>query len=184
METDPKPDELPKADELPDWAQKEIDKLRKENAANRVKAKEAEDRAAKAAMTEEERRKAEAQENDKKLTAAEQRAHNFALQLSVERQARKMGIVDEEAAFRLLDASKVEFDDAGNPTNVEALLGELVKARTWLLGGGEAKPTGGNPSAPPKKRGGELTQKDLADMTPQQIAEMDTAEVQKAMTRT
>ena len=54
--------------------------------------------------------------------------------LTVEREARKLGLFDEDAAFRLLDSSKLKFDDDGRPTNAGDLLKELVKERPYLSG--------------------------------------------------
>jgi hypothetical protein len=48
--------------------------------------------------------------------------------------ASRLGIVDPEAAYRLLDMSKLEFDEDGNPTNLDKALQELLKARPYLAG--------------------------------------------------
>ncbi len=53
--------------------------------------------------------------------------------MEIERQARKLAIVDEDAAYRLLDAARIEYDAGGNPSNVEALLKDLVKAKPYLV---------------------------------------------------
>jgi len=57
--------------------------------------------------------------------------------------ANRLGIVDADAAFKLLDHGKLEFDESGKPTNVEALLKGLLTERPWLAGGGTSA---GNPS--------------------------------------
>jgi hypothetical protein len=123
---------------LPEWARKAIEKANREAAAARTKLKEAADAAERAKLTDEERRTAELDEARSKASTAEKRAQETALQLSVERQARKLGIVDEDAAFRLLDTAAVEFDENGKPSNVEALLKTLTESRPWLLGDGKA----------------------------------------------
>lgn len=48
--------------------------------------------------------------------------------------AQRLGIIDPDAAWRLLDLSSVEYDDEGNPTNIEAVLRGLVQKRPWLAG--------------------------------------------------
>jgi chemotaxis protein histidine kinase CheA len=48
--------------------------------------------------------------------------------------ASRLGIVDPEAAYRLLDMSKLEFDEDGNPTNLDKALQELLKAKPYLAG--------------------------------------------------
>jgi hypothetical protein len=60
--------------------------------------------------------------------------------------ASRLGIVDPEAAYRLLDLSKVEFDDDGNPTNLDKALQELLKAKPYLAG--HATAGAGSPTNP------------------------------------
>lgn len=50
--------------------------------------------------------------------------------------ASKLGIVDPDAAFRLLDQSKLEFDDSGKLKNAEMLLKALITEKPYLAGGG------------------------------------------------
>ncbi len=50
----------------------------------------------------------------------------------VERQARLLGIVDEDAAYRLLDLAAVELDADGKPQNIEKLLKALLEAKPYL----------------------------------------------------
>lgn len=85
-----------------------------------------------------------------------QKTHENALRQSQERivnyevrlQAAKMGIVDPDAAAKLLDWSELEYDDAGAPTNVEDLLSDLLKAKPYLKAQGRTVTSGGatNPS--------------------------------------
>lgn len=65
--------------------------------------------------------------------------------------AGKLGIVDPDAAFKLMEPSKLEFNKDGKPTNVEPLLRDLVKEKPWLVGSGtsasnHAKNHGGDSS--------------------------------------
>jgi len=46
--------------------------------------------------------------------------------------ASKLGIVDPEAAYRLLDVAELEFEDDGRPKNVEQALRALIKAKPYL----------------------------------------------------
>ena len=64
------------------------------------------------------------------------------------KQASKLSIIDVDAASRLIDGSRIEYDDNGNPTNVEVLLKDLAKARPWLVGKQQVQSSGGatNPS--------------------------------------
>jgi hypothetical protein len=133
-----------------------IEKLRAENAAGKATAKELE--TARARLKEiEDKDKSEveklagtAKEASEKLTAAEARARDLAIRLSVERAARKQGFIDEDDAFRLIDHKAVAMDDEGTPTNVETLLTALAKAKPHLVGeangnGKATKPVPGTP---------------------------------------
>jgi hypothetical protein len=73
------------------------------------------------------------------------------------KQASKLNIIDIDAASKLIDASQIEYDDAGNPTNIDALLKDLVKQRSWLVNkqpaqqtsaGGATNPSRSQSSAP------------------------------------
>jgi hypothetical protein len=68
----------------------------------------------------------------------------------VEQQARKLGIIDEDAAVRLLDWSELEFNEGGTPTNAAKLLEKLVKDKPYLAPKQDvpAQPSNGQPSAP------------------------------------
>lgn len=83
-------------------------------------------------LSEAEKLNKRAAEAEAKAQAAEARIKEMNTRGEIERQARKLGIVDEDAAYRLLDVTKLEFDDAGSPTNAEALLKDLVKAKPYL----------------------------------------------------
>ena len=47
--------------------------------------------------------------------------------------AQKLGIVDPDAAYRLLDLAELKFDEDGNPTNLEKVLQDLLKAKPYLI---------------------------------------------------
>ncbi|MBC8140011.1 MAG: hypothetical protein H7Y38_01070 [Armatimonadetes bacterium] len=122
-----------------------------------------------------------AAEAEKKVAAAEATLRETYLRLDVERAARKLSIVDEDAAFRLMDTGAVKFDANGKPQNVEALLAELVKAKPYLAG--EPGGSGGSPTNPARPRGGGLTRDALAKMTAKQIAALPQDEVLAAMSK-
>lgn len=104
-------------------------------------------------------------------------------QAAVERAARKLNIVDEEAAYALLDKSKIEFD-GDTPKNIEALLTELVKAKSYLVGqpGGTGGGSSSSATNPPRGgAGGSISVEAIKQMTPQQIAALPKAEFDKVM---
>ncbi len=60
--------------------------------------------------------------------------------------ASRLGIVDPEAAYKLLDTARIEFDEDGTPRNIEAALKELVKAKAYLAAPPTASGSLTNPS--------------------------------------
>lgn len=77
------------------------------------------------------------------------------LSVAVMGAAGQHGITDPDAAQRLLDADKVEYDESGQPTNIEPLLKGLVEARPYLTAGTRPQGSanggegGGRPNAEP-----------------------------------
>jgi DNA repair exonuclease SbcCD ATPase subunit len=130
-----------------------IRKLRESEKAAKAQAKELEDLKARLReiddkdKSEIEKQAARAQEATAKLTAAEQRAADLALQMAVERAARKLGFIDEDDAYRLIDRRAVETDDAGAPTNVDDLLKALARAKPHLVGDADGGTKNGNGTA-------------------------------------
>jgi hypothetical protein len=104
------------------------------------------------------------EETEHRARTAEERARSLEVRLEVERFARRAGIVDEDAAFRLLDTGRVEYDATGKPTNVETLVRELAEARPWLVEG-----RAGSPMNPPRDDFRTLTVEAIRRMTPEQI---------------
>ncbi len=95
-----------------------------------------------------------AKEAEEGLTKRETELRQERLERSIEREARKLNVVDEDAALRLLDVSKIKYDDADKPTNVAELLGQLVKDKPYLVA---VAGSGGSAANPSLGRGGSLT---------------------------
>lgn len=61
--------------------------------------------------------------------------------------AQKLNIVDPDAAYRLLDTSSLEFDDSGQPKDIEKALKTLLANKPYLAAGtvhtSAANPAGG-----------------------------------------
>jgi len=80
------------------------------------------------------------------------------IRYEVERQATLLGIIDPDAAARLLDTSKLEYDEEGIPKNAKALLETLLKQKSYLAPpaqtqtspppNGTTAPTAGTPVQP------------------------------------
>lgn len=125
-----------------------VEQLRREAAANRKRAAELEARLKtddEAKLSEHERLTRRAAEAEQRAVAAEQAAATLRIRAEIERQARALGCVDEEAAYRLLDLTTVECDSSGLPLNAKALVRELLDKRPWLK---QPRPTQPVPSTP------------------------------------
>jgi hypothetical protein len=153
-------------------AQRTIDQLRDEVRAGKATQKELDEARKKlkeiedAGKSELERATARATEEEQRRTAAEQRAADLALQLTVERAAGKLGFHDPDDAFRLIDRRAVKLSEDGEPENVEELLKALAKAKPHLVKAeGEAKGGGtaakGTPPNPKPGNGKAPTRDDL-----------------------
>lgn len=98
----------------------------------------------------------EAKTATEQLTAAQTRAQDLAVQLFVERAARKLGFIDEDDAYRLIDRKAIEFDDDGDldTDQVESLLKDLAKAKPHLIresGSGSGSGSSGGEGGEKKK---------------------------------
>ena len=128
--------------------QREIKALRQEAAAARIKAKELDDLKAKLEadkLTKEEAQAKRIADLERAqadaLTAHQERTVRYEVQLA----AGKLGIVDADAAVRLLDLSELTFADDGTPTNANEVLKALIVARPWLA---PPAPVAAQPAAP------------------------------------
>ena len=179
-EDDPKPGEgdPPKGDDAKDdgddfdkeRALATIRKLREKERAGVATQKQLDDALARLKAIEDkdksetERLAGQAQDASEKLAAAERRAADLALRLTVERTATKLGFHDPDDAFRLLDRKAVAMDDDGDPTNVETLLKDLAKAKPHLVkaDGADKKADRGTPTTP-KPNGKALSPEELVE---------------------
>ena len=133
--------------------EKIITDLRKENAQHRNENKDLKafkEKTDAATQTEAEKLQNQSKQATEKLTATEQALRAERTERAIEKAARKLNIVDEEAALALV-GSKVEYDEAGKPTNVDALLTDLVKAKPYLVQQAQSG-SAGNPG-----RGGQVS---------------------------
>lgn len=78
------------------------------------------------------------------------------VQYEVERAATKLGVIDPDAAARLLDWDALEFDADGMPTNADTLLKDLLKAKPYLAG--RAGATSGGATNPARSATGQFSQ--------------------------
>jgi len=148
--------------ELPEAVRAQLQAARKAARDAKAEARAATQRAADAEaklkdkedadLSELERAQHRATEAEAAADAARASAKETALRYEVAVLTNKLNLHDADTAYRLLDASTVEWGDDSRPTNVEALMKALVKERPFLVkakaeGGVEPTPDGGDKPA-------------------------------------
>lgn len=88
-----------------------------------------------AAKSELQKAQERAAELEKKIEADKLERREMAVSHEIAIQSGKLGIVDGDVAYKLLDKEAIEFDDNGKPKNIEDLLKNLVQDKPYLLGG-------------------------------------------------
>jgi len=161
-----------------------VARLRKENAANRVKAKalEAERDALKtkvdehdsANLTDLQRLEAERNTFADQAKKNAEKASSLALKYEAIVLANKLNIVDPDAAVKLLDEDSIEWNDAGSPTNLQSLLETLVESKPYLKAPKTVAPnlnaTNGASTGRTDSKGSALTLDEIKKMSPQEQA--------------
>jgi len=122
-----------------------VRKLRAEAAEYRKRLRELESKVKadeEAKLTEQEKLQKRLAELERKEAEYKQILQARTLEYEVKLQASKLGVVDPDAAYRLLDLKQIEFDDDGRPVNLERVLKELVAQKPYLVvSGGMPSPT-------------------------------------------
>lgn len=151
-----------------------VKRLRAEAASYRTEAKklaeklkEFEDQQ----LSETEKAKKDAAEARERAEKAEAKARSLAIRYEVMLHAAKMGCIDPEAAFALIDQASITVDEAtGTPTNVEDVLKALAKNKAYLFGQKSGGSGGGSTTNPPSSaHGGKLTIEDVKKMSEAEI---------------
>lgn len=121
-----------------------VRKLRREAADYRKRLRELEQRVQQyeeEKLSETERLQKRLAEAEREITRLQQERQERLLKYEVQLAAGKLGIIDPDAAYRLLDLNLVEFDDDGEPQNIEKLLRDLVAEKPYLVAGSGVSPT-------------------------------------------
>lgn len=142
-----------------------VKKLRAEAAEYRRRLRELEQTVKQheeAKLTESERLQKRLAELEREQATWQRERQEHTLRYEAMLSAQRLGLVDPEAAYRLLDRAAVEFDDDGRPRNIEQLLRDLVKTRPWLAGQTAASGLTTNP-ATGQTRTATFTASQLAD---------------------
>ncbi len=75
---------------------------------------------------------------EKERESWQSKQKEIAAQYDVALKAAKLGIVDPDAAWKLLDRSELQYDADDKPSNTELLLQGLLKEKPYLAGGGSS----------------------------------------------
>jgi hypothetical protein len=113
------------------------------------------------------------QELEGRFQLADRQVRELRLQNTVITASMDKGIVDPDAAFRLLDKDGVEYD-GDRPTNVSDLLDALIEQKPYLKAASKDAPKGGkggssSPTQPANPGGRKLTMEDIQQMTSAEI---------------
>lgn len=170
-------DDLGNVNLTPEQMAREITKLRRLEAEHRTARHAAEAKVTeyeRATLTKEEQLAAKLSDAERERSELVIKQQERMLSYEVKLQAAALGIVDPDAAAKLMDVAQIEYDDAGAPKNISKLLKELVAAKPYLAGsnaqGGQQTPPkpGASPTNPPSGNGraAGYTQTQIAAMTP------------------
>lgn len=129
-----------------------VARLRAEAAGYRKRVRELEQVAKQnedAKLSETERLQKRLAELERQQSTYEQERQERTLRYEVMLAAGRMGIVDPEAAYRLLDLASIEFDADGRPQAIDKALTELVQQKPYL----RVQVSSGNPTNPARAGG-------------------------------
>lgn len=99
-----------------------------------------------------------------KAAALEAQVKTFVLQSAIATAETK--VADPEVALKLIDQSKLKFNEQGAPENLNDLLKELVEQKPYLAAGPGVGPT---PASNPARAGAKYTLEQVKAMTPDEI---------------
>ncbi len=140
-----------------------VAELRKEAAANRKKAADAEARLKElddAKLSETERLTKRTAELEAQLVATQGQHREALIRAAVEREAHAQGAVKADVVYRLVDRSAITLDDSGEVKGADKAVAALLKDEPYL----KATAAGTAPiNGPPRGNGATQTREQLAD---------------------
>lgn len=151
----------------PEQLTAELAKVRREAAGYRTKLKTFEDQAAQEAaakLSDLEKAQMKVADLEKALGEQTRREQERTVRYEIQAHAAKLGIIDPEAAYALMDRAQLDYTDDGAPKNVNKLLKELIASKPYLAGP-VAQGSAANPARNPAQAG-TYTESQIAAMTP------------------
>ena len=158
-------------------------KLARENQALRKRLRDAEAaqrEREEAELSEQERVKRRMVEMEQTLDATRAQVRDARLTAAISAKAPALGIVDVDAATRLLDLSDLDYDDDAGWSGIGEALQALTVQRPWLVQTGTAPAMDANPANPARRRS-RVTRDQLASMTQAEIDALPWEDVQAAL---
>ncbi len=111
---------------------KELNEKAKNAEAELEKVKKAEEKAKQDKLKEEGKLQELLEAKEKELEDLENSFKQQKIENQIVSVASRLNVVDTDAVARLLDSSKIETDDKGNPTNVEDVVKTLLSEKPYL----------------------------------------------------
>lgn len=123
-------------------------------------------------QTELEQANARIAELERQAADATTTAQETRLRAAVVAEAAKQKAVDPADVFALLDRAEIEFDDDGNPKNLEAVVSSLLEAKPHLAASnGGVRPAGPDLGARGGGDGEQISREALKSMSPEAVRE-------------
>lgn len=160
-------------------------KLTRENASLRKRLREIEAQVKareEAEMTEQERSQRRMVEIEQELEANRAALRETRLRAAIAAEAPKLGIVDVDAATRLLDTSALDYEADTGWEGVGDALRDLTHERPWLVSTTTAPAADAN-TANPARRRSRLTVEQMRSMTQAEIDALPWEDVQAALSQ-
>ena len=157
-------------------------KLARENASlrKRLRELEASNKAREEAeLSEQEKANRRVIEMQEALEATRAQMRNARLTAAISSESARFGIVDVDAATRLLDTTDLDYDDEAGWTGIGDALQALTVERPWLIQTGTPG-VDANPANPARRRS-RLTRDDLARMSEAEVAALSDDEIHAAL---
>lgn len=139
-----------------------LKKANSESANHRHKAKELDDLKSKIEqekLSETERLQAKLAEKEQLIIKHQERV----IRSEMKTAAVSLGIINPATATKLIDWSEIEYDDNGDPTNVEDLLKKLIKDEPYLVGKQQTSTSRTSVTNPPRSASGSSDIEELLD---------------------
>lgn len=121
-------------------------------------------------MTVEERQKLEFKEAVTKAQELENEIRSTRLEAAVAKNVRKFDLADADATLKLMDHSKVQYNDDGRPANIEDVLTATLEQYPFLKGSGKKVVADPGTTNPGRQKNSALTREAIAAMTHEERA--------------